>query len=78
MQNKPSLINQYLAVIERVGVDDFDHPELDAIRRQMTQREIFITAEMLKEDAEESAMEAEALLQLGRREFGEARYKQAR
>jgi hypothetical protein len=31
-----NLVDEYFAVLEKVGVDDFWHPELEALRQRMT------------------------------------------
>ena len=50
-----TLVDRYFAVLEKIGVDDFDHPDLEALRRQMS---------------EATMREADALEEFGQRKFG--------
>ena len=61
------LIDQYFAVLEKVGADDFWHPELEGLRQRMSEAERLAVRVRLQEEGEAAAKEAEALEEFGRR-----------
>lgn len=62
-----NLVDQYFAVLAIVGDDDFDHPELEALRRRMTEEERQAVVARLQEEGEATLAEAKALEEFGRR-----------
>jgi hypothetical protein len=65
-----NLVDRYYAVLERVGFDDFDHPDLEAIRQQMSDEERRTLSARLIEEGEANLAEAKALKKFGERKFG--------
>ena len=65
-----SLLEQYLTVLHRVGIDNLWHPELEAITQKMSEEERYILGMSLKE-------EGKAMLAEGMRCLAEAKDKKA-
>jgi hypothetical protein len=65
-----TLVDRYFAVLEKIGVDDFDHPDLEAIRRQMSDEDLRALHTRLVEEGEATMREADALEEFGQRKFG--------
>jgi hypothetical protein len=64
------LVDRYFTLLRRVGVDDFEHPDLEAIRRQMNDEELRALQARLVEEGEAAIKEANALEKFGQRKFG--------
>jgi hypothetical protein len=64
------IVDRYFAVLQRVGVDDFEHPDLEAIRRQMSDEELRAVEARLVAEGEAAIKEANALEKFGQRKFG--------
>jgi hypothetical protein len=65
-----NLVDQYFTVLRRVGVDDFWHPDLEAIRQQMNDEERGMVRARLVEEAEAAKEEADELEEFIQRKFG--------
>ena len=65
-----TLVDRYFAVLEKIGVDDFGHPDLEAIRRQMTDEQLGALHARLVEEGEAMMKEADAREKFGQRKFG--------
>jgi hypothetical protein len=65
-----NLVDRYFAVLEKIGVDDFGHPDLEALRRQMSDEEIGALQTRLVEEGEAALKEADQLEKFGQRKFG--------
>ena len=65
-----NLVDQYFTVLQRVGVNDFDHPELEGLRRQMSDEERSLVIARLEEEGQAALAEADALEKFGQRKFG--------
>jgi hypothetical protein len=64
------LVDRYFAVLEKIGVDDFGHPDLEALRRQMNDEEIRAVEARLVAEGEAALKEADQLERFGQRKFG--------
>jgi hypothetical protein len=62
-----NLADRYYATLKRVGVDDFEHPDLEALRRQMTDAELGALQARLVAEGEAALGEADALEKFGQR-----------
>ena len=65
-----NLVDQYFTVLQRVGVNDFDHPELEGLRRQMSDEERSLVIARLEEEGHAALAEADQLEKFGQRKFG--------
>jgi hypothetical protein len=65
-----NLVDRYFAVLRTVGVDDFGHPDLEAVRRQMSDEDLHAVEARLVAEGEVAIKEADALEKLGQRKFG--------
>jgi hypothetical protein len=65
-----NLVDQYFAVLKKIGIDDFDHPQLEALRRQMSDADLQMVHTRLVEEDEALEEEADALEKFGQRRFG--------
>jgi hypothetical protein len=65
-----SLVDRYFILLQKVGVDDFEHPELEGLRRQMSDEELGALQARLVAEGEASTKEADALEKFGQRKFG--------
>jgi hypothetical protein len=65
-----NLVDQYFATLQRVGVDDFGHPDLEALRRQMSNEELGALQARLVAEGETALGEADQLEKFGQRKFG--------
>jgi hypothetical protein len=61
------LVDQYFAVLEKVGGDNIDHPALEDLCRRMTGEELIMVGARLQEEGEANLAEAKALEEFGRR-----------
>jgi hypothetical protein len=64
------LVDRYFTLLRRVGVDDFEHPDLEALRRQMSDEDLRVLHARLVEAGEAAMKEADALEKFGQRKFG--------
>jgi hypothetical protein len=65
-----SLVDRYFTILEKVGVDDFGHPDLEALRLQMSDEELGALQARLVAEGEAAPGEADALEKFGQRKFG--------
>jgi hypothetical protein len=69
-QTMTTLVDRYYATLQRVGVVDFEHPDLEALRRQMSDKELGALHARLVAEGEATMREADALEKFGQRKFG--------
>ena len=65
-----TLVDRYFAVLRTVGVDDFEHPELEAVRRQMNDEDLRAVEARLVAEGEAALKEADQLEKFSQRKFG--------
>jgi hypothetical protein len=64
------LVDRYFAALEKIGVDDFWHPELEALRQQMSDEDLRAVEARLVAEGEAALKEADQLEKFGQRKFG--------
>jgi hypothetical protein len=65
-----NLVDRYFTVLQRVGIDDFEHPDLEALRRQMSNEELGALQARLVAEGEATLKEADQLEKFGQHKFG--------
>jgi hypothetical protein len=69
-QAMTTLVARYFAVLEKIGIDNFGHPDLEAIRLQMTDEELRAVEARLVAKGEAALKEADQLEKFGQHKFG--------
>ena len=65
-----SLVDQYFAILDEVGVENFHNPSLDALRMRMTDRELLAVQARLEAEAKAALQETDELERYGQIKFG--------
>jgi DNA-binding MarR family transcriptional regulator len=65
-----NLVDQYFAVLEKVGYEDFQHPDLEVLRLQMSEEDRRAVRARLTEESKAAIEEAEELEEFAFRKIG--------
>ena len=65
-----SLVDQYFAILDEVGVENFHNPSLDALRMRMTDRELLAVQARLEAEAKAALQERTNLSDTAKSDLG--------